>query len=217
MPAAGLLAGKSTKGLAIVLKAGDQRVAVTVDEVLAEQDVLVKNLGSRIRRLRHFSGCTLLPTGQIALVINSANVLRTALGSTARQKTTHAPRQREVEQKTLLLVEDSVTTRVLLKNILQSAGYFVVTAADGREAWDIIQEQTFDIVVTDVDMPKMNGFDLTAMIRNSEASYEMPVVLVTARGSDQDKQRGVQVGANAYIVKDTFDQQSLLDTCAQLV
>jgi two-component system chemotaxis sensor kinase CheA len=209
-------AGNASKGLAIVLVVGHQQVAVLVDEVLAEREVLVKNLGSRIRRLRHFSGCTLLANGQIALVINSANVVRSAIANSAGRSTVQRPtRPRRTER--LLLVEDSVTTRVLLRNILVSAGYAVVTAVDGQEAWEMIQDQTFDLVVTDVDMPRMNGFELTALIRGTHTSIEVPVVLVTARGTEQDKQRGTQVGANAYIVKNTFQQQNLLETIAQLV
>ncbi|WP_182870705.1 hybrid sensor histidine kinase/response regulator [Rhodopirellula sp. JC639] len=226
LPSKGLLAGKSAKGLAIVLNVGDQSVAVVVDEVLAEQEVLVKNLGSRVRRLRHFSGCTLLPTGKIALVINAAGVVRTALGMkvdkeptsrTPAKSTGRATAGPDTAGRTLLLAEDSVTTRVLLRNILESAGYEVTTAADGQQAWELIQERAFDILVTDIDMPRMNGFDLTAALRGHEASADLPVVLVTARGSDADKQRGVQVGANAYIEKGNFEQRNLLETVAQLI
>ncbi|PAY18436.1 hybrid sensor histidine kinase/response regulator [Rhodopirellula sp. SM50] len=226
LPSKGLLAGTAAKGLAIVLHVADQSVAVVVDEVLSEQEVLVKNLGSRVRRLRHFSGCTLLPTGKIALVINAANVVRTALGlkldQLAASRTSMSSGKQTVagpdtQGRTLLLAEDSVTTRVLLRNILESAGYEVTTAADGQQAWELIQEKPFDILVTDVDMPRMDGFDLTAALRGLESTADMPVVLVTARGSDADKQRGVHAGANAYIVKGNFEQQHLLETVAQLI
>ena len=226
LPSKGLLAGTTAKGLAIVLHVADQSVAVVVDEVLSEQEVLVKNLGSRVRRLRHFSGCTLLPTGKIALVINAANVVRTALGlkldqvAAARASTSSGKQSvagPDAHGRTLLLAEDSVTTRVLLRNILESAGYEVTTAVDGQQAWELIQEKPFDILVTDVDMPRMDGFELTAALRRLESVADLPVVLVTARGSDADKQRGVQVGANAYIVKGNFEQQHLLETVAQLI
>ncbi|MCS7470932.1 hybrid sensor histidine kinase/response regulator [Stieleria sp. ICT_E10.1] len=226
LPSKGPLPGSAAKGLAIVLHVADQSVAVVVDEVLSEQEVLVKNLGSRVRRLRHFSGCTLLPTGKIALVINAANVVRTALGlkldQLAASRTSMSSGKQsvagpETHGRTLLLAEDSVTTRVLLRNILESAGYEVTTAADGQQAWELIQEKTFDILVTDVDMPRMDGFELTAALRGLESAADLPVVLVTARGSDADKQRGVQAGANAYIVKGNFEQQHLLETVAQLI
>ncbi|EMI22018.1 cheA signal transduction histidine kinase, partial [Rhodopirellula maiorica SM1] len=128
----GLIAGKLSKGLAVILAAGEQRVAVTVDDVLTEQEVLVKNLGSRIRRLRHFSGCTLLPTGRIAMVMNTSNVVRTALGIAPTYSRSTFKKQESATRKQLLLADDSVTTRELLKNILETAGYDVVAAADGN-------------------------------------------------------------------------------------
>ncbi|MFG0261751.1 MAG: ATP-binding protein, partial [Novipirellula sp. JB048] len=111
MKSKGLIAGKSSKGVAVILAAGEQRVVVEVDDILAEQDVLVKNLGPRIRRLQHFSGCTLLPSGQIALVLNASNVVRSALGLSA-DRTRHVHRKPDTAtRKKLLLVDDSVTTR----------------------------------------------------------------------------------------------------------
>ncbi|TWU34290.1 hybrid sensor histidine kinase/response regulator [Novipirellula artificiosorum] len=207
----------SDKRLAVVMAAGEQRVAIAVDDVMSESEVLVKNPGPRIRRLRYFSGCTLLPNGRIALVINAANLVRAALGLQTHhsQIVPTAPPKRIRRQ--LLLADDSMTTRLLLKNILETAGYIVMMAADGQEAWEIAQEHTFDAVVSDVDMPRASGFELTERLRAVEATAELPVVLVSARGSDQDKERGIAVGANAYIVKGSFDQKVLLETLEQLV
>jgi two-component system chemotaxis sensor kinase CheA len=210
--------------VALVLSADQQQVAVVVDEVVSEQEALVKNLGKRIDRLRHFSGCTLLPSGRMALVINAANVVRSALetrtGASVIQSTTQ---QQQRWSKRILLADDSVTTRILLKNILETAGYAVVDASDGQQALELLKQNSiddgraFDAVVSDVDMPRMNGFQLTSQIRGYEPSAEIPVVLVTARGSDEDKKQGIMVGASAYIVKGSFDQQNLLKTLAQLV
>jgi len=214
---------ESGNAIAMVLSADDRRVATVVDEVLSEQEVLVKNLGPRIRRLKHFSGCTLLPSGRIALVINAANVVRSALEDRSRQLAIQSSAQDRRLAKRILLADDSVTTRILLKNILETAGYVVVDAVDGQQAWSLLQQsageaqQSFDAVVSDVDMPRMNGFELTSRLRNNEQTAEIPVVLVTARGTDDDKREGVKVGASAYIVKGSFDQQSLLRTLTQLV
>ncbi|TWU20524.1 Gliding motility regulatory protein [Novipirellula galeiformis] len=217
MKSKGLIAGKSSKGLAVILMAGEQQVVVEVDDVLAEQDVLVKNLGPRFRRLRHFSGCTLLPSGRIAMVLNASNVVRSALGLTPDRTAVEKRPSDTFARKHLLLVDDSVTTRALLKNILETAGYDVVATSDGEQAWLAAQQHRFDGVVSDVDMPRVDGFELVRRLRDHQATAEIPIVLVTARGSDDDKERGVQVGANGYIVKDTFDQANLLDTIAQLV
>jgi two-component system chemotaxis sensor kinase CheA len=217
MKSGGLIPPTSSKGLAVVLVAGEQRVALAVDEVIAEQEILVKNLGARIRRLRHFSGCTLLPSGKIALVVSTANLVRSALGIQIGRKLQATLPTQQAPAKRLLLADDSMTTRELLKIILETAGYHVVATADGQEAWEATREHQFDVVVTDVDMPRLDGFELTERLRADDTTAELPIVLVTARGSDEDKERGVRSGANAYIVKGSFDQQSLLNTLTQLV
>jgi len=207
---------EATKLLAVVLFIGEQQVAFLVDEVIAEQEVLVKNLGARIRRVKHVSGATLLPSGNVALVLNSPNVIRAALGEGKQIRIPIGDTtEKSSEQIRVLAVDDSLTTRTLLKSILEAASYDVSIAVDGEHAWRLLQESKFDIVVSDVDMPNMNGFELTETIRNSEHSA-LPVVLVTARGTDADKMRGIQVGANAYMVKSGFNQDDLLDVIGQL-
>jgi two-component system chemotaxis sensor kinase CheA len=201
----------------VLVAAGEQRMAFVVDELLAEQEVVVKGLGARIRRLRHVSGATLLPVGGIALVLNAANLVRTALarapGGDALPRAGAAPKPRH----RLLVIDDSVTTRTLEKSILEAAGYEVTAAADGVAGWKLIQERRFDLVVSDVDMPRMDGFALTEAVRGSRQFAELPVVLVTARATEDDRARGLAVGANAYLVKSSFDQTNLLETIVQLL
>jgi two-component system chemotaxis sensor kinase CheA len=118
--------------------------------------------------------------------------------------------------KKVLVVEDSITSRMLLKAILESAGYEVKTAVDGMEAFTILRESRFDLVVSDVEMPRLNGFDLTARIRADARLGELPVVLVTALESREERERGIDVGANAYIIKSSFDQSNLLEVARSL-
>jgi two-component system chemotaxis sensor kinase CheA len=122
-----------------------------------------------------------------------------------------------MEQRAVMVVEDSITSRALLKNILESAGYRVTTAVDGIDAYTALKTGTYDVVVSDVDMPRMNGFDLTARIRADKQLAELPVVLVTALESREHRERGIDVGANAYIVKSSFDQSNLLDVVRRLI
>ena len=117
----------------------------------------------------------------------------------------------------VLVVEDSVTARILLKNILETAGYEVRTAVDGIDAYALLKSEPFDLVVSDVDMPRMNGLDLTARIRADKKLAELPVVLVTALNSPADRERGIDAGANAYIVKSSFDQSNLLEVIGRLI
>ena len=120
-------------------------------------------------------------------------------------------------KKRILVVDDSLTTRGLEKSILEAAGYEVTVAADGDSGWQMLQEHGADLIVSDVDMPRMDGFALTEVVRASPRFRGLPVVLVTARETDADKARGVAVGADAYLGKSGFDQKNLLETIAQLL
>jgi two-component system chemotaxis sensor kinase CheA len=117
----------------------------------------------------------------------------------------------------VLVAEDSITSRSLFKSILETAGYEVATAVDGADAYSKIVEGEFDLVVSDVDMPRMSGFELTAKIRGDKRLSQIPVVLVTALGSREDRERGIDAGADAYIVKSSFDQSNLLEVVRRLV
>ena len=201
----------------VVLAAGDKRMAFVVDEFQAEQEVVVKALGARIRRTRFVSAATILPSGKIALVLNTANLLRKALQRPAGPALASPERAERPAKKRILVVDDSLTTRALEKSILEAAGYDVTAAADGAAAWQLLQERGTDLIVSDVDMPKMDGFALTEAVRGSKRFQDLPVVLVTARETEADKERGVVVGANAYLGKSAFDQKNLLETIAQLL
>ena len=200
----------------LVVAAGERTMAFAVDEFVAEQEILIKSLGARIRRLPLVAGATLLSSGKIALVLNAANLVRSALGKTPVPATTVETKAVKTPKR-ILIVEDSVTTRALEKSILEAAGYQVSTAVDGRAAWQFLQEHDMDLVVSDVEMPHVDGFELTEAIRASRKRQALPVVLVTAREKEQDKERGIAVGADAYLVKSAFDQRNLLETIAQLL
>jgi two-component system chemotaxis sensor kinase CheA len=206
------------KASVLVVAAGEQRLAFVVDEFLAEQEIMIKGLGARIRRVAHVSGATILPSGKIALVLNAANLMRTALAAApGRAPAPLVAREAAAARTRILMAEDSLTTRTLVKSILEAAGYDVTAAADGAAAWDLLQQRGADLLVSDVEMPRMDGFALTEAVRGSQRFRELPVVLVTARASDADRARGAAVGANAYLVKSAFDQQNLLETIAQLL
>lgn len=204
---------------AVVLTTGDRELAVIVDEVVNEREAVVKNLGPQIRRIRHVSGATLLRTGGIALLLNIATLVRsqTASGSTIAYLQQHAQAEQATAHR-VLVVDDSITTRSLMKGILESAGYDVTAAVDGQDAWQRMQETSdFELVVSDVDMPNMNGFELTTRIRQSTDFEHLPIILVTSRDSDEDKALGAESGANAYLVKSSFHQTDVLDTIEQLL
>ena len=198
----------------VILGIGHKHVAFRVDEILGEQEVLVKTLGRQLARVRNIAGASVLGTGQVVAVLNVPDLLKSAV----RQVTSVTAETHEVaEKQSILVVEDSITSRTLLKNILESAGYRVTTAVDGVDAYMTLKTGTFDLIVSDVEMPRMDGFDLTAKVRADKQLGELPVVLVTALGSPEHRERGIDVGANAYIVKSSFDQSNLLEVVRRLI
>jgi two-component system chemotaxis sensor kinase CheA len=200
----------------IIVGNGEQRVAFAVDAVLDEQEVLVKPLRKPLVRVRNVAAATVLGSGQVAPILNVADLLKSATRSGAARPRS-APGAKPAEASTVLVAEDSITSRMMIKNILEAAGYAVKTAVDGMEAYTLLRAEKFDLVVSDVEMPRLNGFDLTARIRADRALAALPVVLVTALETREDRERGIDAGANAYLAKSDFDQSALLEAVRRLV
>jgi two-component system chemotaxis sensor kinase CheA len=204
--------------LPVVVLQGSQpgpSIAFAVEEVIDEREVLAKPLGRQLQRLRHIAGATVLGSGQVVPILHVPDLLQAAASGAQAPRVQPAARQ-AAPAKAVLVAEDSITSRTLLKGILENAGYRVETAADGVDAFSTLRSGSFDLVVSDVDMPRLNGFGLTAKIRADKKLAELPVVLVTALDSRQDREHGIDVGASAYIVKGSFDQGNLLDVVRRL-
>ncbi len=202
----------------VILGSGEKSIACIVDNVTNEQDVLVKSLGKQLKRIPNISGATILGNGQVVPILNVNDLISTSSGksiSLTMAKTIDM-KQKET-QKSLLIVEDSFTSRTLLKNILEASGYRVTTAIDGEDGFQQVKAGDYDAVISDVEMPKMNGFELTRNIRDTETLSDKPVILVTSLDSREDREKGVDAGANAYIVKSSFDQSNLLEVLERLV
>ncbi|HEY0857679.1 MAG TPA: response regulator [Albitalea sp.] len=215
----GLPAGRRDPALrfqqVVLLASVDKRVALAVDEVLGDEEVLVKPLALPLKRVRHIAGATVLGAGRVVPLLNVVDLVKSAQlfapGASPSARADGAP------AASLLVAEDSITSRALLKGILEDAGFRVTTAADGIEALEQLHRQDFDLLVTDVEMPRLDGFGLTARLRSDKRLADLPVILVTALDTREDKERGVEVGANAYIVKRGFDQRKLLATIRTLL
>lgn len=194
------------------------RLGVFVDALVDEQDVVLKPQSQLLKRVRNISGATILGTGCVCMVLNPIDLFksmrRTNRGHTANIsfQATEPTRKRSV-----LLVEDSIATRTQEKRILESAGYEVITAVDGLDGFIKLQSRSFDAVISDVQMPNLSGLELTARIRQRREYNELPIILVTTLASDEDKRRGAEAGANAYITKSSFNQEVLLETLQRLV
>ena len=150
------------------------------------------------------------------MILNVPDLMKSAVKITSPSPIRSVPGDK-AKRRSILVVEDSITSRSLLKNILDSAGYDVKAAVDGVDAFTALRTQTFELVVSDVQMPRMDGFELTARIRADKKLSDLPVVLVTALESREDREHGIDVGANAYIVKSSFEQSNLLSVIQQLI
>lgn len=199
----------------VVLCAGGRVVAFAVDALHGERELHVRGLGARVRRLPHLAGAALLPDGAVALVLQGPALVASALGRPSGPVAPPAGPRRP--RRRVLLVDDSPTTRTLERTLLETAGYRVATAADGEEAWAILEREGADALVADVEMPRLDGFGLTEAVRASKRHAALPVVLVTAREAEADRARGLRAGANAYLVKSTFDPRGLLEILEQLL
>jgi two-component system chemotaxis sensor kinase CheA len=204
----------------LIISLGYRKIGCVVDEVLGEQEGIVKDLGPQLVHVRNIAGATVLGNGQVIPILYIPDLIDSAINAQSSTNTFEQdPGKEEAiqSQQRILIAEDSITSRALIRNILESSGYFVKTAIDGLEAFQILQGDQFDLVVSDVEMPGMNGFELTAKIKNDPRFNQIPVILVTSLSSDFDKQRGLEAGANAYIIKSNFEQSNLVETIQRLI
>ncbi|MDX6410932.1 MAG: two-component system, chemotaxis family, sensor kinase CheA [Gaiellaceae bacterium] len=202
---------------AIVVSAGGRRIAGACDALVGEEEVVVKPLGPLLADVEGYVGAAILGDGRVALLLDASALTRGPRRGVRPVKT--APdASRHASAPKILVVEDSFTVRELQKSILEAAGYRVVTARDGRDALDVLdRDEDVDLVLTDLEMPELDGLELTVAIRNDSARASMPVVIVTSLASDDDRRRGIEAGADAYMSKRSFDQHALLETVQRLV
>ena len=205
----------------IILKIGEERLGLFVDALIDEQDVVLKPQSHLLKRVRNVAGATILGTGEVCMVLNPQDLIKSirkqAVSRTPLLTLTEPGSDALTTKQVILLAEDSIATRTQEKRILEAAGYEVVTAVDGLDAYNKLKTRTFDAVVSDVQMPNLDGLELTAKIRQHREYSELPIILVTSLASDEDKKRGAEAGANAYITKGNFNQEVLLQTLSRLV
>ena len=207
----------------VILASAERRMAFAVDELDDEQEVVMKDLGRQLIRVGGIAGASVMGSGKVILILNVADLIKLALRGTHRSvlekdKSPETVTITEGPQRRILVVDDSITTRTLEKNILEAAGYNVQIATDGIEALNTVAVGDLpDLIISDIAMPRLDGFDLAVRIKGDERTAHIPFILVTSLDSPEDKARGVDVGADAYIVKSSFDQNNLLETIEQLI
>lgn len=213
------LAGGAATGedrlLIAVVAVGSEKLGLVIDAVVDEESAVVKPLPPHLRRIRTVSGVTVRGRRDIVAVLGAS-----ALCAASRERKGIRPQQQAGEpgrELRVLVVDDSISTREIEKSIIEAHGYQVTVAGDGLEALEKARERSFDVVVTDIEMPRLDGFSLTERLRADERYRHTPIIIVTSREREEDRRRGILVGANAYIVKGSFDQSNLIETIENLV
>ncbi|BAZ27514.1 two-component hybrid sensor and regulator [Kalymmatonema gypsitolerans NIES-4073] len=200
----------------VILQLGSERLGLLVDTVLELQDIVLKPQSHLLKRVCNISGATILGTGEVCMVLNPPDLFKSAKKTVVSITVKELTEKAQIKQK-ILLVEDSIPIRTQMRRILESAGYEVTAAIDGQDGFNKLRESQFDAVISDIQMPNVDGLELTAKIRELPEYKELPVILVTTMASEEDKRQGAQVGANAYITKGEFEQGEFLDTLRKFV
>ena len=203
---------------AVVLKQRDQVIACSIDSNQGTSEIVVKSLGSQLKRIRHTFGATVMGDGNPALILDVPDIFSTAEGtSTVGLRRALQESQQVVSRGNVLVVDDSITTRTMEKSILTAKGYDVTIAVSAEDALEKVSSAAFDLIISDVEMPGLNGFELTARLRTMDEYRNIPVIIVSSLAKDEHKRKAIDAGAQAYIVKGAFEQGTLLDTVEALI
>ncbi|MCY1015199.1 hybrid sensor histidine kinase/response regulator [Pyxidicoccus sp. MSG2] len=196
---------------AALLSVGDDKVLFAIDEVVGQQEIVVRSLGRHVQGVRHLAGAAVLDDGRVVPVLNATELVRAARPETRSSPGTQATRPR------ILVCDDALTTRFAMKSLLEIAGYPVVTAADGEEAWGVLERSPCQLVVSDWQMPRLDGVGLARRIKAHPTLHRTPVILVTSLDSPEDRAAGLEAGADGYLVKREVERGKLLELVRQLL
>lgn len=199
-------------GFAIILAISDRRLALGVDTLLGQEELVVKSVVVGTPHLRFVTGASNLADGRLVAVLDPVQLMEAATSSS--QAKASGPRG---QKKTVLVADDSLTSRTLVSSVLEQAGYRVILAYDGDNAFQLLQGHAVDLVVSDVEMPVLDGYGLVKRIRASAATSSLPAILITSLSAPEDRARGAEAGANAYIVKSEFNPPTFLGMVADLL
>jgi two-component system chemotaxis sensor kinase CheA len=201
----------------MVLKSGTRRFALWVDEFLAQRDALIQELGMPYPSTGNISGGALSREGAVFVVLNPAGLVANCTTSAAAPLPQIAKPAAQAIAAGILVVDDSITSRSLERSILEAHGYRVRTAVDGLAALELLRVEKADLIITDIQMPRMDGFALVEALKADKSLSGIPVIIVSSLERAEDQERGLMLGADAYVVKRKFDQTELLDAIRQMI
>lgn len=208
----------------LIVRKGTRRIAVWVDDVVGEREAISRPLDDFMSGVNRCRGVALTDSGAVIPLLNGIELLEQSAGGShvdlnpsRRRSFTSVQRQRATEVRTILVVEDSEVTRSLVVSILKNRNYRILEADDGNHGWNMLQRHKVDLVLSDIQMPGMNGLELLETIRSSPQYNNLPVVILTTLGEAEDKKRAMRLGANGYLVKLSFQEEDLLETVARYI
>ncbi len=204
----------------VVISDRGQQFGMIVDAFLGERDLEVRPLDRRLGKVPNINSASLLENGNPVLIVDVEDLVRSIDNVLMGRRLSRVEFERMAEQarhrKRILVVDDSITVRELERQLLQSRGYSVDVAVDGMDGWNAIRGAHYDLVVTDVDMPRMDGIGLVSLIKNDPARKDIPVVIVSYKDREEDRLRGLDAGANRYLTKSSFHDETFLHTIVDL-
>ena len=197
------------------------RYGVVVDSLLGEQDLVVRPLDRRLGKVPNLHAAAILDDGSPVLIVDPDDLwssIDKLLEGHRLQRAGAATAQPEQQQrKRVLVVDDSITVREVERQLLANHGYLVEVAVDGMEGWNLVREGRFDLVVSDIDMPRLNGIELVRRIKADPRLQAIPVVIVSYKDREEDRLRGLEAGANYYLTKSSFHDDTLIQAVRELI
>ncbi len=205
----------------VVIRERDAVYGIAVERFIGERTLVVLPLDDRLGKVQDISAGALLDDGSVVLIVDVEDMLRSVdkLLNTGRleriarrsQQTAEAPRKR------VLVVDDSLTVRELQRKLLLNRGYEVAVAVDGMDGWNALRSEDFDLLITDIDMPRMDGIELVTLLRRDSRLQSLPVMVVSYKDREEDRRRGLDAGADYYLAKASFHDDALLDAVMELI
>jgi chemosensory pili system protein ChpA (sensor histidine kinase/response regulator) len=204
----------------LLARSGDHRVALQVDNLIGRQEIVIKSVGPQLSSINSISGATILPDGEVALILDLSTLIRTSHTLQKADDTgqiREAPAAAVVEkQPTVLIVDDSITVRKVTQRLMNRNNYEPVTAKDGMDALTVMLETIPDIILLDVEMPRMDGYELATAVRSDPRLKHIPIIMITSRTGDKHRDRALSIGVNMYMGK-PFQEHELLENIQSLL
>ncbi|PVZ35184.1 hybrid sensor histidine kinase/response regulator [Pseudomonas sp. CC120222-01a] len=213
--------GEANSLRVVVIREREQLYGVAVERLVGERVLVVMPLDPRLGKVQDISAGALLDDGSVVLIIDVEDLLRSVekLLSTGRLERIERGVQgaRGASRKRVLVVDDSLTVRELQRKLLSNRGYDVAVAVDGMDGWNALRSEAFDLLITDIDMPRMDGIELVTLVRRDQRLQSLPVMVVSYKDREEDRRRGLDAGADYYLAKASFHDDALLDAVVELI